>query len=95
MVTTLRLLNKLRVEKQLDSDRKVAQFLDLNPSSVQKWRHGGTMSDEVACEVAEILGLDVDMVLLSIVAERSKNQKVIEKLERIFLTTRMRTRRKI
>ncbi|UAB72376.1 hypothetical protein INR79_24270 [Vibrio sp. SCSIO 43132] len=84
MITTLQLLNKLRVEKQLDSDRQVAKFLDLNHTSVQKWRHGGTMSEEVACEVADLLGLDVELVLLSIIAERSKNKRVVEKLEKIL-----------
>ena len=42
------------------------------------------MSEEVACEVAEILSLDVEMVLLSIMAERPKNKRVVEKLEKIL-----------
>ncbi|AIW16297.1 hypothetical protein VITU102760_12150 [Vibrio tubiashii] len=83
MITTLDLLNRLRVEKQLDSDRQVARFLGLSQPSVQKWRHGGTMSDDIACEVAEILGLDADLVLLAIIAERSKNGRAIEALERL------------
>lgn len=85
MFTTLRLLNKLRVKNQLHTDKQVAEFLGVSKSSVLKWRHGGTMSDEVAAEVAELLDLDVDIVLLAIITERSKNQKVVEKLERILL----------
>ncbi|MCG9753199.1 hypothetical protein L1D54_22425 [Vibrio brasiliensis] len=83
MITTIDLLNRLRIEKQLLSDRQVASFLGLSQPSVQKWRHGGTMSDDIACEVAEILGLDADLVLLSIIAERSKNDRAIEALERL------------
>ncbi len=83
MITTIALLDRLREEKQLLSDRQVARFLGLSQPSVQKWRHGGTMSDDIACEVAEILGLDVDLVLLAIIAERSKNERAIEALERL------------
>ncbi|WP_299695418.1 helix-turn-helix domain-containing protein [uncultured Vibrio sp.] len=83
MITTLELLNQLRVEKQLDSDRQVAKYLGLSQPSVQRWRHGGTMSDDIACEIAETLGLDVDFVLLAIIAERSKNGRAIEALERL------------
>ncbi|EJK2115243.1 hypothetical protein BOO91_10595 [Vibrio navarrensis] len=83
MITTLDLLNRLRVEKQLVSDRQVAKFLDISQASVQKWRNGGTMSDEMACEIAEMLDLDVDLVLLAIIAERSKNQRAIGAFERL------------
>ncbi len=83
MITTLDLLNRLRIEKQLLSDRRVARFLDINHSTVNKWRNGGTMSDEMACEIAEMLGLDVDLVLLAIIAERSKNERAIGAFERL------------
>ncbi|ENM5794339.1 hypothetical protein DX885_000823 [Vibrio mimicus] len=83
MITTLDLLNRLRIEKQLLSDRHVSRFLDINHSTVNKWRNGGTMSDEMACEIAEMLGLDVDLVLLAIIAERSKNERAIGAFERL------------
>ncbi|BCL69701.1 hypothetical protein TUMSATVNIG1_16570 [Vibrio nigripulchritudo] len=84
MITTLQLLNRLRVEKQIPSDNQVAKYLDISHTSVHKWRSGGTMSDELAAEVAQLLGLDVDLVVLAIIAERSKNQRAIEKLEKIL-----------
>ncbi|EGQ9634890.1 hypothetical protein QTU67_001678 [Vibrio cholerae] len=84
MITTLDLLNRLRVEKQLLSDRHVARFLDINHATVNKWRKGGTMSEELACEVADLLGLDVDLVLLAIIAERSKSNRVIEAVEKVI-----------
>ncbi|UAB68808.1 hypothetical protein INR79_09630 [Vibrio sp. SCSIO 43132] len=84
MITTLELLNRLRVEKQLPSDNQVAKYLDISHNAVHKWRNGGTMSDELAAEIAQSLGLDVDLVVLAIIAERSKNQRAIEKLEKIL-----------
>lgn len=83
MITTVDLLNRLRVEKQLLSDRHVARYLEISSASVNRWRNGGTMSDEHACEVASILGLDVDLVLLAIIAKRSKNERAITALERL------------
>lgn len=83
MITTIDLLNRLRVEKQLLSDRHVARYLEINSSTVNKWRNGGTMSDDMACEIAEMLGLDVEMTLLAIVAERAKDERVIEALRRL------------
>ena len=83
MITTVDLLNRLRVEKQLVSDRQVAKYLDISQASVQKWRNGGTMGDDIACEVADMLGLDVDLVLLAIIAERSKNGRAIEAFKRL------------
>ena len=41
------------------------------------------MSDDIACEIADMLGLDVDLTLLAIIAERSKNDRAIEALRRL------------
>ncbi|WP_372093213.1 hypothetical protein [Vibrio sp. 10N.222.49.B4] len=41
------------------------------------------MSDDHAVIVADMLGLDVDLVLLAIIAERSKNGRAIEALKRL------------
>ena len=83
MITTRDLLNRLMVEKQLLSLREVARFLDITHSTVQKWKMGGTMSDDMACEIAELLGLDVEFTMLAIIAERSKNEGAINALKRL------------
>ena len=83
MITTRDLLNRLMVEKQLLSLREVARFLDITHSTVQKWKTGGTMSDDMACEIAELLGLDVEFTMLAIIAERSKNEGAINALKRL------------
>ncbi|MEZ8355212.1 helix-turn-helix domain-containing protein [Vibrio lentus] len=84
MVTTLDLLNRLCEEKQIHSTREVANLLGISHMTVQNWRNGRSMSDDLACEVAVILGLDPDLTLLAILAERSKNQRTIEVIERVI-----------
>ena len=83
MITTRELLKRLMVEKRLLSLREVARFLDITHSTVQKWKTGGTMSDDMACEIAELLGLDVEFTMLAIIAERSKNEGAINALKRL------------
>ncbi|CAM3794506.1 helix-turn-helix domain-containing protein [Vibrio aquimaris] len=83
MLTTLDLLNQLCEEKQIHSTREVAKYLGIGHTTVQNWRNGKTMSDDLACEVAVILGLDPDLTLLAILAERSKNERVVEAIERV------------
>lgn len=83
MITSRDLLNRLKVEKQLLSNRHVAKFLDISHTTVNRIDNGGFWSDDLACEIADLLGLDVDLVLLAIIAERSKNERVIEAVERV------------
>lgn len=83
MINSLDLLNRLKVEKQLLSNRSVARLLDISHYTVNQIGKGGVWSDDLACEIAEMLGLDVDLVLLSILAERSKNERVVEAIERL------------
>lgn len=83
MITTLDLLERLCVEKQVHSTREVAKYLGISHMTVQSWRNGRSMSDDLACEVAVILGLDPDLTLLAIIAERSKNERVVEAIERV------------
>ena len=83
MINSLELLNRLKVEKQLLSNRSVARFLEISHYTVNQIAKGGVWGDDLACEIAEMLGLDVDFVLLAILAERSKNERVIEAVERV------------
>ncbi len=83
MITTRDLLNRLMVEKQLVSLREVSRYLEVSHGTVHLWSKGGTMSDEMACEVAELLGLDVELTMLAIITERSKNAGAINALRRL------------
>ena len=78
MITSLYLLNQLKFKKQILSNRSVAKHLEISHKTVNRISNGGVWSNEVAEKIAEILELDVSLVLLSIIAERSKNDKVIE-----------------
>ncbi len=83
MITTRDLLNRLMVEKQLVSLREVSRYLEVSHGTVHLWSKGGTMSDEMACEVADLLGLDVELTMLAIITERSKNAGAINALRRL------------
>ncbi|NOH31646.1 MULTISPECIES: hypothetical protein [Vibrio] len=83
MITTKDLLNRLMVEKQLVSLREVSRFLEVSHGTVHLWSKGGTMSDQMACEIANLLGLDIEMTMLAIIAERSKNEGAINALRRL------------
>ncbi|MDC5719378.1 hypothetical protein [Vibrio europaeus] len=89
MITSRDLLNRLKVEKQLLSNRHVAKFLEISHTTVNRIDKGGFWSDDLACEIADLLGLDVDLVLLAIIAERSKNDRVIEAVERVTLNKKI------
>ncbi len=81
MITSLELLKRLKVEKQLLSNRQVALFLGINHTTVNRIEKGGVWSDEIACFIAQELNLDVDITLLAIIAERCKNDRVTEAIE--------------
>ncbi|MYM58535.1 hypothetical protein GTG28_04795 [Vibrio sp. OCN044] len=81
MITSLDLLNQLKVEKQLLSNRQVAVFLGINHMTVNRIVKGGVWSDELACIIAQELELDVDLVLLAIISERCNNERVTDAIE--------------
>ncbi|ANW27427.1 hypothetical protein BA953_24855 (plasmid) [Vibrio coralliilyticus] len=83
MITSLELLNRLKVEKQLDSNRQVAAFLGISHSTVNRVGKTYFWNDDLACEIADMLDLDVDLVLLAIIAERSKNERAMGALKRL------------
>ncbi|NOI20795.1 hypothetical protein F0223_21465 [Vibrio coralliilyticus] len=83
MITSLDLLNRLKVEKQLLSNRQVAAFLGISHTTVNQVGKSYFWNDDLACEIADMLGLDVDLVLLAIIAERSKNERAMDALKRL------------
>lgn len=73
MTNTKELLTLLKAHYDGVSDYKLAQILDTTPQVVCSWKKGRhCFSDEMAIRAAEILDIDVDYVLLSIYAERTK-----------------------
>ncbi|WP_353056648.1 hypothetical protein [Vibrio sp. SCSIO 43169] len=56
MITSRDLLNRLKVEKQILSNRHVAKFLEISHTTVNRIDNGGFWSDDLACEIADMLG---------------------------------------
>lgn len=72
MVTTCNLLDLLR--EKLGSDYKTAKALNMQTQRIYKMRHhGGVLTDEQGLKAAEILDFPVELIVLSLAAERSLN----------------------
>ena len=75
MHTTIQLLDLLR--DKLGSDYRTGKVMDIDQSRVSKMRTGkGVFTDTQGLEVAKILGLKEEYVLLSLAAERADNGKI-------------------
>ncbi|AWL11912.1 hypothetical protein HMF8227_01437 [Saliniradius amylolyticus] len=75
MFTTCELLDRVKATYDLRSDYAVAKKIGVRTSSMTRYRkHGGTLDDSVAVEVAELLELDPFQVLVSVHLERAHNQ---------------------
>lgn len=84
MITTLELLDGLKLEADLPSDYAVAKFLNITPQAVSRWRNGKVMSEEIAVKVARVLRIDQETVILSNIAEKQTNPQVKETLIRLM-----------
>ena len=88
MLTTNTLLNLLKQHNDW-SDYRIAKMLEVSHQSVSGWRtKGHVMSEEAGLRAAKILGLDPEIVVLSLQCERKKNtiveplyRELVEKLE--------------
>ncbi len=57
------LLDYLKTEYKLGSDRALAEFLDVAPPAVSKWRHGHLpFSANMILRVHELTGLPVKQI---------------------------------
>lgn len=73
------ILDELRAFLGASSDAQIATRFQLTRSSVSNWRVGkGTLSDETALMVAELLGKDPRWMLAVFAAERTRNKAVRE-----------------
>lgn len=70
MITSLQLLDELKSVRELDSDRAAARYLKKTQAAVSLWRNGHPMSLDTAIEIAEDLGIDTDLIILSNASER-------------------------
>jgi transcriptional regulator with XRE-family HTH domain len=84
------LLLAVRRAHDLPSFYKLARFLDVSEKTVWRWSSGrNTPDDSTAAKLAELAGLDADVVLANIQAQRSSDpeerarwQRIAQRLER-------------
>ncbi len=84
MITTIELLDALKVELDLPSDYSVAKLLNVSHQAVSRWRNGKPMGEENAIVAARLLKLDEDMVILSNLVERQTNEQAKETILRLM-----------
>ncbi|NAW67657.1 hypothetical protein [Photobacterium halotolerans] len=75
MITTLQLLDELKRVRKLPSDYAAAKYLGISQQAVSKWRTGSPMGEDMAEKIAFDLELDIDIVMLSNMAERRKHKR--------------------
>lgn len=84
MKTTIDFLNDLNSKLGDASDYRVAKELGVTKATVSTWRVGkGTMGEDAALRVADLLGEDPKFVLACVLAERSKSKKAKQVLRQI------------
>lgn len=73
MQTVDQLLNRVKSRHDIGSDYKLALFLGLKPNALNNYRHGKSLPDINACtKIAEALGIDPDLLIVQIEAQRAK-----------------------
>lgn len=77
MKTTLDFLEAVKTKHGFTSDYQLSKHLECTRGAISSYRTGRThLDEEMACKIADDLGLEAGFVLSCIAAERSKNPKV-------------------
>jgi len=83
MITTISLIDRIN-EVNSWTDYRVSKELGTHTSTLSNWRNrGSVMSDEIGLKVAEILGWEPKVVLMSLHAERAMNSPVFDILKEV------------
>ncbi|GDY26026.1 hypothetical protein AHAT_19160 [Agarivorans sp. Toyoura001] len=83
MITTLELLDGLKARRDISSDYKLAKYLGITQQAVSKLRNGTSMSEEMAFKIADDLEMDAELVVLSILLEKAKNERTKSILKKL------------
>lgn len=77
MKTTLEFLDAVKAKHGFTSDYQLSKHLDCSRASISIYRAGKSFLDaEMACKIADDLGIEAGYILSCIAAERSKNPRV-------------------
>ena len=75
IMTTIQLADLCKSVIQKESSYALAKAIDMTPEGVRGWyKHGVVMADEAGLEIADLCGLDPQMVLLSLQIERAQKR---------------------
>jgi len=83
MITTIELLDGLKARRNIPSDYKLAKYLGITQQAVSKLRNGASMSEEMAFAIADDLEMDAELVVLSILLEKAKNERTKSILKKL------------
>ncbi|WP_432459417.1 helix-turn-helix domain-containing protein [Agarivorans sp. QJM3NY_25] len=83
MITTVELLDGLKARRDIPSDYKLAKYLGITQQAVSKLRNGASMSEEMAFRIADDLEMDAELVVLSILLEKAKNERTKSILKKL------------
>lgn len=78
------LLNAVRERQALASNYALGRFLDVRETTIWRWTSGrNTPDDETAARLANLAGLDPDVVVAAMQAARAKTDAERQRWERI------------
>lgn len=78
------LLNRVKAKYELTSEYQLAKKLGIYESRLRKWRKGVCGMDwEIAFKIADMLGESDQNVVLGLLPNKQKNQRVINVLDKI------------
>lgn len=73
--TISQLLDRVREAHDLKSDYAISKLLNSSTQLIANWRNGRSLPDEKHCQkLAELAGLDPDVLIAQINAQRSKDE---------------------
>ncbi len=82
MTYTVELMEMVKARFAIESDYKLAQKLGISRSRVSLWRneHNG-MDWDVAFQIADLLDLDDQNVVINLLKDKYENPRIIKALE--------------
>ncbi|RTZ16874.1 transcriptional regulator [Vibrio aquaticus] len=80
------LLNRVKAKYRLTSEYQLAKKLEINESRLRKWRKGICGMDwDIAFRIADMLGESDQNVVLGLLPNKQKNERVIKVLSEISI----------
>ena len=86
MQTTNQLLDRIKADKQITSDYRLAKVLCVTKSAITNYRYGkSSPNDEVGIRMADLLNADPGHITACLHAERAQSPEIRQLWERIAM----------